>query len=294
MQYLPLNWRTPVAVILWKSNPRHGKQQKPTTCPINRSQIRCTGFRPQFRCEVNTQMNALVEAIQDVVIAEPETETQPDPTQPDDSRIEDRLAEEISTLWSDHVRLSASRKVTSKELRQIRASLAGRLAAMKSLLSHPGRSGEWRGWLRERGIPRSTADRLVDRHAETLCSHDENVPSGAISEPAKPTAEGLAETVWSSLKKVLTTSQSVVEFIGCIAKISGVPHEWRDGGLMIFNPVTRAADELSGSISAPEPAPQPSDGGDANPELPAAEITTATLTTEQAAAVADADSGHVV
>ena len=33
-------------------------------------------------------MDALVEAIQDVVVAEPETEVQPDPTQPDDATIE--------------------------------------------------------------------------------------------------------------------------------------------------------------------------------------------------------------
>src|ERR1035437_3784400 len=132
-------------------------------------------------------MDATVDAIQDVVMAEPETEVQPDPAQPDDTIIEPQLAQEISALWSDHVRLSADRKATSKELRQIRANLAERLFEMKQILSCPGRGGQWRGWLRQRGIPRSTADRLVARYSEALCSHDENVPTGAIPETAKPT-----------------------------------------------------------------------------------------------------------
>jgi hypothetical protein len=238
----------------------------------------------------------MLEAIQNAIIPEPEpeAETQPGTTQPDDGTIETQLTQEISTLWSDHVRLSADRKATAKELRQIRASLAERLVAMKSLLSRPGRGGQWRSWLRERGIPRSTADRLVARHAETLCSHDENVPTGAISEPAKPAAEKLATTVWPSLRKVLTTGESVVEFIGCIAKVSGVAHEWRQEGLMIFNPVPRAADELSGSASATDPAPQLSDEVPAIAEEPGEETPAAPLVAAQPAAVADASNGDVL
>jgi hypothetical protein len=151
-------------------------------------------------------MDALVEAIQDVVIAEPETEVQPDQTQPDESAVEMQLTEEINTLWSDHVRLSANRRVTAAELRQIRASLAERLHEMKSLLSRPGRGGLWRSWLRERGIPRSTADRLCDRHAETLGSdNEENVLTGAISNASEDTAEKLAKSVWLRFGKLLET-----------------------------------------------------------------------------------------
>src|SRR5579872_2080932 len=109
-------------------------------------------------------MDALVEAIRDVVT----TEAQPAPTQPDDSTIETQLANQISSLWKETTRLSADRRASARELRQIRSALAERLYEMKSLLSRPGRNGEWRGWLREQAIPRSTADRLVSRHAETL------------------------------------------------------------------------------------------------------------------------------
>ena len=149
-------------------------------------------------------MDAMVDAIQMVIAAEPGTETQPNPTQPDDGIIETQLTEEISGLWTEHTRLSADRRATAKDLRKIRASLAERLAAMKSLLSRPGRLGQWRGWLRQRGIPRSTADRLVSRHAETLCAENENVPTGAASEQAKPAPEKLAATPYTRRAQAVT------------------------------------------------------------------------------------------
>ncbi len=240
-------------------------------------------------------MGTMLETIENTII--PEAEAQPGTTQPDDGANETQPTQEISDLWSDHVRLSANHKTTAKELRQIRASLAERLAAMKSLLSRPGRGGQWRGWLRQRGIPRSTADRLVARHAETLCSHDENVLSGAISEPAKPTAEKLAETVWPSLRKVLTTGESVVEFIGCFAKVSGVAHEWREEGLMIFHAVPQAADGLPGSaIASPPtgPASQPSDEAPAITKEPGEETVMATPANEDVALIAATSNGDVL
>jgi hypothetical protein len=145
--------------------------------------------------------------------------------------------------------------------------------------------------LRERGIPRSTADRFVARHAETLCSHNDNVPTGAISEPAKPTADKLAEAVWSALRNVLTAGESVVQFIGCIAKVSGVADEWREEGLVILNAIPEAADGLPGSASPQsDPASQPSDDGDAEGAEPAAETATATPANEALAGVTE---GHM-
>jgi hypothetical protein len=211
-------------------------------------------------------MEATIEAIENIISTEPDAGDQPTTVQPDEATMETQLAAEIKTLWSDHVRLSASRKVTSQELRQLRARLAERLHEMKSLLARPGRGGQWRSWLRERKIPRSTADRLVARYAEAL-GGDGNVLSGAISEPTAPTAEKLAMSVWSSLKKVLVTCGSVVQFIGGFAQVSGVPHEWREEGLMIFHAAPKVADGVTGtgvSTESAGPAPQPTEG-DANP-----------------------------
>ena len=239
-------------------------------------------------------MGTMLETIQNAIIPEPEAEAQPNTTQPDDGAIETQLTEEISTLWSDHVRLSASRKTTSKELRQIRASLTERLSGMKSLLSHPGRGGQWRGWLRQQGIPRSTADRLVSRHAETLVGDNGNVPTGAISEPGEANAEKLAKNVWLRFGKLLTTHESILRFIGCIVTASGVAHEQREEGLVIFNLVRRPADGLPGSVSVAQPVPQPPDEASAITEEPAAETVMATPANEDVARIADASDGDVL
>jgi hypothetical protein len=256
-------------------------------------------------------MDAILDAIQDVVTAEPGAGEQPGTAQPDDGAVETRLAQEISELWSSHVRLSGDRKVTSKELRLIRARLAQRLHEMKAMLAHPGRGGEWRGWLRERGIPRSTADRLVTRYAETLEGQNGNCFSEAIPEPAPPTAQELANGAWHRVGKALPTDELVIRFIGCIAEISGVKHERRDEGLVIFNPVPKTVDGVTGSGVSAEvtcPAPLPPEG-DANPadapateqnaqpsdevsdtatQDPAAEIAVTSTETAQPAAAADA------
>ncbi|HMD85717.1 MAG TPA: hypothetical protein VKO18_13565 [Terriglobia bacterium] len=201
-------------------------------------------------------MNEILEALQGVVLTEPDPEFQPDPAQPDDAAIETQLTQGISVLWSDHLRLSANHKTTAKELRKIRAALAERLYAVKNLLARPGRGGEWRGWLRERGIPRSSADRLVARYAETLGSDNENVLSGAISNSLQDISEKAAKDVWQRYRKVLVTEESVIQFIACVAEISGVHHERCPDGLLIFNPVPKAVEELPGSGPATGPAPQ--------------------------------------
>jgi hypothetical protein len=217
-------------------------------------------------------MDAILDAVQSIAAAEPEVEAPPVSAQPDDAMIETQLDQEISTLWSDHVRLSAGRRATSKELRQIRARLAERLHEMKSLLSRPGRGGQWRSWLRERKIPRSTADRLVSRYAEALCGGDGNVLSEAIPDSPEDSAERLARSVWQRIGKLLTTGESILRFIGCFAEISGVGHEQRDEGLMVFNPVHKPADELPASAPAADPAPQLSGDSPATAHEPPASV----------------------
>ena len=236
-------------------------------------------------------MDALVEAIQDVVIAEPETEVQPDQTQPDESAVEMQLTEEINTLWSDHVRLSANRRVTARELRQIRSTLAERLYEMKSLLSRPGRGGQWRSWLREKGINRSTADRLCDRHAETLGIG--NAPSEAITEPTVTAAEKLASVVWSRFRKVLVSDEVFIDFIGRIAELAGFGHEQRAEGFVIFKLVPKAPVESPESAPATVPAPQPSDEVTAIAEEPREEPAAASTELGLAVVAAETSSGDV-
>lgn len=208
------------------------------------------------------------------------------------SEEEQKLAEEIARLWEVHAQAKTSVKKTKAELKAIRERLSERLYEMKQLLARPGRNGQWSAWLKEHKISRASADRLVQRFAATLPGHES--PHEAASSQPIGTAEELARGVWPSFRKVLSTHQAVVEFLGCIAEISGVPHEWREEGLVIFNPVPKAADELPGSASPTDHTCQPSDEAAAMTEEPAVETAAAPPATEQVAGAGDGNSGDVL
>jgi hypothetical protein len=240
------------------------------------------------------QVETIVETIEDAISQEPEDETQPGTTQPDDAATETQLTLEISDLWGNHVRLSADRKATAKDLRQIRAILAERLFAMKSVLSRPGRGGQWRSWLRERGINRSTADRLCDRHAETLGIENGNAPSEAISNSQDESAEKLARVVWARFRKFLVSDEVVIDFIDRIAELAGVGHEQRAEGLVIFKPAPKAAEGLPATAPIIDPAPQPSGTVPATTEEPREDTTATPTEVGLAVAAAETSNGDVV
>ncbi len=200
----------------------------------------------------------------------PDSELQSATASGEDVTTENQLTGEISTLWGDHVRLSADRRATAAELRKIRAELSERLYWAKAILSRPdvGRGGKWKSWLRVMGIPRSTADRLVSRYAETLGTEREKLLTGATSEPAKENIEKLAKHTWQRIGNHLTTSESVLEFIGRFAELAGVNPEQRDEGLMILKPVPQTPEEVPDSTAASVPIPQPSDCTSTDPEQP--------------------------
>jgi hypothetical protein len=204
-------------------------------------------------------MGTNLDTIQSAIVPEPLTEFGPESAQTNDNAIENHLTQEITTLWSNHTRLSGDRKTTAKELRLIRTRLAERLAAMKSLLSRPGRNGQWRSWLNERGIPRSSADRLCARHLETLDHRDGDAPGEAISNSSDNPAEKLAKSVWSRYGKVLTTHEIIVRFLAAIAEIAGLPHDWRQDGLMILHAPPIPSDAMDSFGSAIESTTTPSD-----------------------------------
>jgi hypothetical protein len=189
----------------------------------------------------------MAETVENNIIQEPEAEAQLGTTQPDDDAVETQLEKEISNLWSNHARLSADRKTTAVELRKIRATLAERLYSMKSLLSRPGRSGQWRSWLKERHIPRSTADRLVTRHAETLDADSENVLSEAtISEPTTAEVMKFVNVMWPRICKVLTTRDAVLTFLWAIASEACMNYEWQGKALVVSNPDAEEEDTTEG------------------------------------------------
>jgi hypothetical protein len=243
---------------------------------------------------IETQLS---EEVRSLVAVEPEPEVQPDPTQPgdvaietklndeirtpaqaddaavetelteemkaahpewepareaSDSATETQLAAEISELWSQHTKLSGTRRMTAKELRLLRAKLGERLHAMKQLLCRVGRGGQWRGYLRAQHIPRTTADRLCERYAETLTAETENVPTGAINEP-EDTVEQLAQSLLPRLKRILPDTQSVFRFVAAIAVAFNLISETTEDCILVSQPKERGENSPS-TTGAPEAA----------------------------------------
>jgi len=160
-----------------------------------------------------------------------------------ESDTEQKLADEIRQLWAVHTDAQATVKKTKAEIKAIRQRLSERLFEMKQLLARPGRNGEWSPWLKQQKINRATADRLVRRFEANLPG-DES-PHEAISEPTKADMVKLLKSVWPPIKRALTTPESVLVFLGGVAKASGLRHEWRKDGLMLFRPDAVAAAEAA-------------------------------------------------
>ncbi|MGD0696532.1 MAG: hypothetical protein ABSB82_17060 [Terriglobia bacterium] len=200
--------------------------------------------------------------------------------------VEQKPADEIGELWSIHLEAKSVAREAKQALKDVRQRLSERLSEIKPLLARPGRSGQWSAWLKERGISRATADRLVRRHAAALPGNEST--HEAISNPPVDSAEKLAKAQWPRFRKILNTDESVIQFLGSIAEISGVAHEWQEEGLMIFRAVPKAADQLSDSDSATDPVPQASDNGSGITEEPIEETAAALPASGLAAAAGDA------
>jgi hypothetical protein len=127
-----------------------------------------------------------------------------------------KIAEEITNLWSAHVSAKNTARATNEELRVLRAKLGEQLSEMKLLLAKPGRGGQWSSFLLERNIPRATADRLVARHQRSL-NPDSNLLNEPPSEPTAEDVQKLLIAVWPRLRRTLRSRQSLELFVRLLA-----------------------------------------------------------------------------
>jgi hypothetical protein len=131
---------------------------------------------------------------------------------PETMQSQNELGESITNLWAAHANAKIAARATNEELRALRAKLGERLSEMKQILAKPGRGGQWSGFLRERNIPRATADRLVERHLRSL-NPDENCVTEDVSEPTDEEVQKLFIAVWPKLRRTLRSQQSVRLFV---------------------------------------------------------------------------------
>jgi hypothetical protein len=129
-----------------------------------------------------------------------------------DSQNEQTLEKAITGLWSAHLHAKNTARATKDELHAIRARLGEQLSEMKKLLASPGRDGQWSGFLRNRQIPRATADRLVARHQRSL-NPDANRLSEPVSESTDEEVQRLFIAVWPRLRRTLKSEKSLQLFV---------------------------------------------------------------------------------
>ncbi|MGA7633414.1 MAG: hypothetical protein WCB11_21835 [Terriglobales bacterium] len=142
--------------------------------------------------------------------------------------------DEIASLWSAHQNAKIAARATTEELRALRAKLGEQLSEMKQVLAQPGRSGQWSSFLRERGIPRATADRLVARH-ERFLSPESNLLSEANSEPTEEEVETLFKSILPRLQRILKTPRSIYRFVSLLTSRYECG-EATDRGIMVLAP----------------------------------------------------------
>jgi len=146
---------------------------------------------------------------------------------------EQYLTEQIDELWLAHQTYNSAIRSQKSQVRSVDATLSEMLFTMKAVLARPGRCGGWSEFLRERRIPRASADRLVARYQRSL--GEENCLTVAITEPTEEDVQRFFSVVWPRLHKKLTTGESVYWFITDLVVASGAGHEFRDGGILVLN-----------------------------------------------------------
>jgi hypothetical protein len=128
-------------------------------------------------------------------------------------RNETALADEITELWSSQKRKSLSLRRSRHELETMRISLSNRLYEYKHLLARTGRGGKWTEFLREQNIPRTTADRYVEKWKRSTSPNLEKRTDGAINGPTKEEIAQMVKKLTPKLVLRLTTPDSVNLFM---------------------------------------------------------------------------------
>jgi hypothetical protein len=197
-------------------------------------------------------MLEMTEQIQDPVLAHsPVSEIHEFVTPLQDESV---LTDQIVQLWQVHGDYQTSMKHETEKFRALRNELGKLLHQMKELLARPGRNGQWSGWLKERAIPRATADRLVQKHERSLSPHT-NCLTESISEPTEDEIEKLFAKVFPKLRRVLRTSQSVYRFVDLLTlSCDGTGRRVTEEGILVVKPVQLTEPvEFSGTESVVEP-----------------------------------------
>jgi hypothetical protein len=143
---------------------------------------------------------------------------------------------EIAQLWGMHQCCASDIKSEQYRQRSVANSLGQLLHRMKAILATPGRCGKWSKWLKERQIPRASADRYVNRYAEAFHLSSELPHESIQHEPTEVEISKLFALIWPRCEKVLTTRRSRFEFLQCFLYRSGLTYDFTENGITVYEP----------------------------------------------------------
>jgi hypothetical protein len=163
------------------------------------------------------------------------------------------LDAEIRKLWDIHKQYECGFKSERTKMLHVGNSLGELLHAAKALLATVGRSGRWSAYLRQLGINRCSADRLVARFAEAK-GLTEKPPHRAVSEPSDTEISKLAHRVLQRVESKLPSARSRYDLIRCLTYLFELEYQYENAGLLVRD---RYHTERGAVISAPEASPTP-------------------------------------
>jgi hypothetical protein len=146
----------------------------------------------------------------------------PLPPAPAEGADESALTAEILHLWAAEQKTHATARRTREELSKQRMTLGAKLRELKDLLARRGRAGEWSGFLRANRLPRTTADRWIDRYERSLLPQEKRT-TGAIGLPPEERAAALARTLLPRLRRILVDHLAVARFYETLG--SAIPED---------------------------------------------------------------------
>jgi hypothetical protein len=136
---------------------------------------------------------------------------------PDELSKAEGLRRAIKSAWTSHEISQSAVRMNRLGLAHARVALGRDLSSYKDLLVKTGRNGKWAGFLRALGIPDTTAERYIDNWKKSMGLIVGKLPSGALQGPSKEELACLVKTLTAKAKRVLTTDESIAQFLLDIA-----------------------------------------------------------------------------
>ena len=184
----------------------------------------------------------MVETIEQCQDPVPADSPVPEISQPESpSSDEGVLTSQIVELWQVHENHQTSIKHETEQFRALRDELGKLLHQMKELLARPGRSGQWSALLKERAIPRATADRLVHKYERSL-NPNANCLTEQLAEPTEEEIQRAFVKVFPKLRRVLRTPASAYRFVDLLSgSFEGLERRVTEEGFVVLRPAQHTA-----------------------------------------------------